>query len=314
MLWPLILLLASTVVASALSILLLHHLLAPLFSSVRVIKRAQEKETYELLPEGYQDELGYLMRQLNTFLNLYKQLQAALKNADAVNREKDVFISVINHKLRTPLTSLKGAIALALSDQVGESNEKVRSLLEIADRNSKRMSSLVDNILLAQKIDIDALVLDKKVIDLNKVLKESFEDIKPFSSTCQLKIISKNENMLPVMGDEFAVRQIIDNMVSNAVKFSEKGGVVQGLVIENCGKIRVSIIDDGEGIPKGMEEIVFGRFEQVSNSKQGSTQGSGLGLHISRMLANRMSGKLWYESTVGVGTEFHLEFEKADVH
>lgn len=313
MLLPLMLVIASTVIASIVSIQLLRHLLGPLFACVRVIKEAQENNVYHDLPEEYKDELGYLMEQLNKFMNLHRNLQVALEKADTANREKDNFVSVINHELRTPLTSLNGAIALALNDQVGADGDRVRSLLEIAERNSSRLSKLVDNILLAQKIDIDALELDETVIDIGRVLKDSFEENKTFSSKCHLEIFDDSLKNPPfIIGDEFAVRQIIDNMVSNAIKFSEKGDTVRGKISEDHGKVRVSIIDSGEGIPDGMEGVVFGRFEQVKNKKQGSTQGTGLGLHISRKLAGKMSGNLSYKSELGVGTEFYLEFEKAD--
>ena len=152
MLWPLVLVLGATLIASIVSIQLLRHLLKPLAASVKLVKDAQEKSGYGSLPSQYRDELGYLMSNLNEFVELHRKLQDALNAADAANREKDMFVSVINHELRTPLTSLKGAIGLALSDQVGERNDKVRSLLEISERNSNRLSRLVDNILLVQKI------------------------------------------------------------------------------------------------------------------------------------------------------------------
>jgi len=313
MLWPLILLIASTVIASIISIQLLRYLLEPLFSCVLVIKDAQEKKIYRPLPENYHDELGYLMGQLNNFIKLHQKLEVALDNADAANREKDNFVSVINHELRTPLTSLNGGIELALTGKFGECDDQLRSVLKIAQRNSKRLSSLVDNILLAQKIDIDALALNEAIIDLNQLLKDSFEENQTFSIDCRLEIVNDNmKNSSFIIGDEFAVRQIIDNMLSNAIKFSQKGDTVKGIVSEDNGKVRLSIIDSGQGIPGGMEEVVFGRFEQVKNRRQGSTQGSGLGLHISRKLARKMSGNLSYKSELGVGTEFYLEFKKAD--
>ena len=89
--------------------------------------------------------------------------------------------------------------------------------------------------------------------------------------------------------------------------------MVTGTITEVDSRIRISVTDDGDGIPDGMKDVVFGRFEQVKNKRQGSTQGSGLGLHISKKLAEQMSGCLYYESEVGVGTTFCLEFEEADV-
>jgi signal transduction histidine kinase len=115
-----------------------------------------------------------------------------------------------------------------------------------------------------------------------------------------------------ITGDAFAIRQIVDNIISNAIKFSDKNSVVEGVLRNFNGQLRLSITNAGRGIPEGMESQVFGRFEQVENSGQFSTQGSGLGLHISKKLAQQMSGNIFYESQVGVGTTFHVEFQLAD--
>jgi signal transduction histidine kinase len=240
-------------------------------------------------------------------------LETALQAADEANQAKDEFISVVSHEMRTPLTSLTGGLALALSDRFGDVSAPMKSLLEIAHRNGVRLSRLVDNILLAQKIDIGALPLDEKPVDLGDLLDESLEENKMFASTRGVRFVTaKIDSSAIIVGDAFALRQIVDNLVSNAIKFSKENGVVEGaLAIEN-GRARLSIKDSGRGIPGGMESQVFGHFEQVKNGGQFSTQGSGLGLHISKKLAQQMSGDVFYDSQVGVGSTFHVEFELVD--
>ncbi len=249
-------------------------------------------------------------------LALFSALEEALEKADHANRAKDDFISVVSHELRTPLTSLKGGLDLALSGSLGELSGGIRSSLEIAHRNGVRLSRLVDNILLAQKIDIDALSLDRQPVDLKKLLNESFEENKMFASKRRLELVDKcSDQAAFVMGDAFAIRQIVDNLVSNAIKFSEETGVVEGVIsCSEIGRVKLSIRDTGQGIPDGMEKVVFGRFEQVKDSGQSPIKGSGLGLHISEKLAKQLSGRLYYESQLGVGTTFHLEFPTADPH
>ena len=100
----------------------------------------------------------------------------------------------------------------------------------------------------------------------------------------------------------------MDYLLSNAIKFSHENGTVEGALQMTNRKLRLAIKDTGHGIPEGMEDSVFGRFGQVANQSQHSTQGSGLGLHISKRLACQMRGDLTYESALGVGTNFHLEF------
>lgn len=100
----------------------------------------------------------------------------------------------------------------------------------------------------------------------------------------------------------------MDNLLSNAIKLSLENGTAEGALQMTNGKLRLSIKDAGHGIPEGMEDSVFGRVGQVANQSQHSTQGSGLGLHISKRLACQMRGDLTYDSDLSVGTNFHLEF------
>ncbi len=239
-------------------------------------------------------------------------LEQARQRADDANRAKDEFISVVSHELRTPLTSLTGGLTLALSGRLGDVSDPIRSLLDIAHRNGVRLSRLVDNLLLAQKVDINALTLESKPVDLASVLEESFEENKMFASERGVRLSLGNIMPAVITGDAFATRQIIDNLISNAIKFSDQNSVVEGVLRTSSGQIRLSIKNAGRGIPDGMESQVFGRFEQIKNSGQLSTQGSGLGLHISKKLAQQMSGDIFYESQVGVCTTFHVEFQLAE--
>jgi len=244
-------------------------------------------------------------------LSTHSALEKALKTADEANRAKDEFISVVSHELRTPLTSLKGGLTLALSGRLGELAGPIRSSLEIAHRNGVRLSRLIDNILLAQKIEIDALALEEKPINLGKLLKESLEENKSFAAEHGVTLVTTDvDASADIIGDGFAIRQILDNLISNAIKFSESDSVIEGALTVSDERVRLSIKDIGRGIPEGMEGIVFGRFEQLKDSGKSATQGSGLGMHISRKLAKQMSGDLFYESEVGVGTTFHLEFRR----
>ncbi|SFQ64997.1 Signal transduction histidine kinase [Roseivivax halotolerans] len=239
-----------------------------------------------------------------------RALQDALVEADKANRAKDDFISVVSHELRTPLTSLKGGLALALSGRLGDLNPQINSALSIAHRNGIRLSRLVDNILLAQKIELGAVSLNSEELDMARLLEESIEENRMFAEERGIRVVKSAEEIPGlVRGDAFAIRQIIDNVLANAIKFSERDGVVSGvLTLVRDEGLRLSITDSGRGIPQGMQDIVFGRFQQVADDGQGATQGSGLGMHIARKLARQMNGELSYESVPGQGATFHLDF------
>jgi signal transduction histidine kinase len=242
-------------------------------------------------------------------------LEAALQRADEANRTKDEFISAVSHELRTPLTSLIGGLALARSGRLGDVADPVLSVLDIAHRNGIRLSRLVDNILLAQKIDINALTLESQPVDLVQLLEESFKENEMFATERGVRLSLGNLVLDTVItADAFAIRQIMDNLVSNAIKFSHENSIVEGTITTLNGQARLSVTNSGQGIPEGMESRIFGRFEQVENSYQRSTQGSGLGLHISKKLANQMSGDIVYESEPGVSTTFHVTFPLVEQH
>ncbi len=242
-----------------------------------------------------------------------KALEEALVRAEEAVRTKDNFVSVVSHELRTPLTSLKAGLDMALSDRLGTVSPAIRNSLEIAQRGSVRLARLVDNLLLAQKIDADALSLEEEPIELGRLLAESLAERHLFAAERGVRL-TQTGTAEPsfIIGDAFAVRQVIDNLLSNAIKFSNAQGEVEGRLERAGGKVRLSITDSGRGIPDGMEDTVFGRFAQVPHEGQSWTQGSGLGLHISRKLAIQMGGDLRYASRLGAGTTFTLEFEAVE--
>lgn len=190
-------------------------------------------------------------------------LQEALRAADAANRAKDEFVSVVSHEMRTPLTSLKGGLALALSGHIGEMSDQMRALLEISHRNGIRLSRLIDQILLAQKMDIGALQLDEDAVDLDRLLADSIEENRIFATERKITLVKKSTvSHALVQGDAFAIRQIIDNLLSNAIKFSPENGTVEGAVHMTNGKLRLSIKDTGHGIPEGWKTAFSGASDR----------------------------------------------------
>ena len=301
------------------------HVLADLFANIEQFGIAEDGAHMHIGQRYYEPRIQKVENPLNpsgavlgwsiTFVDITDRiaitasLEEALKKADEANRAKDEFVSVISHEMRTPLTSLKGGLALALSGQFGELSAPMQSLLDIAHRNGVRLSRLIDQILLAQKMDIGALSLENEAVDLGGLLEESLDENKTFASERGVRLAKADiDHSAFVSGDAFAIRQIIDNLISNAIKFASENSVVEGAVQVTGQRAKLSIKDTGPGIPEGMEEKVFGQFQQMGGSSQSSSQGSGLGLYISRQLAKRMLGDIYYESQTGVGTTFYVEF------
>ncbi len=235
-------------------------------------------------------------------------LRKALAEAEAAIEAKDEFIAVASHELRTPMTSLRGGVDLLLSGVLGEFPETARQILELVRRNGDRLSELIEALLDLQAIENGALRHDPAPTDMRALMAEAVEEHRVIADAhgVRLELVPGPEQDV-IHVDGLRLRQIVDNMLSNAVKFSEPGGRVRCYVdFAECG-VRLSVEDEGIGIPAGAEEVVFGRFTQLDRGSTRKADGLGLGMNISRRLAQHMGGRLAYEPAPGGGTVFHLD-------
>ncbi len=235
-------------------------------------------------------------------------LRDALVRAEAANHAKSEFLAVISHELRTPLTSVKGGLDLALSGVAGDISDPVRKLLRIAEKNSVRLTRLIDDILDLQKLDLSEMSLDFQDIDPTDFLRETAQELEAHAAESNVRLtVDADDEPRRVNIDPFRLKQVVGNVLSNAVKFSPEDGVVECAVSERGTTLRMSIRDHGIGIPEGSEDKVFGRFNQVDGSSTRSSGGSGLGMHIAKLLIERMGGSISYESHLGEGTTFFID-------
>ena len=235
-------------------------------------------------------------------------LREALQNAEAANRAKSQFLAMISHELRTPMTSVKGGLDLALHGAVGEIQDPLRNLLTIAHRNSLRLLKLVDDVLDLQKLDLGTMKLNLQDLDADTFLQDVTEEYEAYAKDADVRLRFASEPIHHSLHvDPHRLKQVVGNVISNAVKFSPEGGevlITAGLL---DGQVRISVQDRGLGIPAGMEEQVFGRFNQVESSAAQVTGGSGLGMNIAKILIERMGGAIAYQSQPDEGTTFHID-------
>ncbi|MDF1717708.1 MAG: histidine kinase N-terminal 7TM domain-containing protein [Antarcticimicrobium sp.] len=232
----------------------------------------------------------------------------ALVRAEEANRAKSEFLAVISHELRTPLTSLKGGLDLALCGKVGEVSDPVRKLLRIAEKNSVRLSKLIDDILDLQKLDLNEIALHLQDVEPTEFLRETVQEQEAQATEASVRFSVTSDGIRRrIRADPFRLKQVVGNVLSNAVKFSPKDGLVECSVSEIDGTLRLSVRDSGIGIPENAEDKVFGRFNQVDGSSTRVSGGSGLGMNIAKILIERMGGAISYESCLGAGTTFHID-------
>lgn len=229
-------------------------------------------------------------------------------------RRKSEFIAMVSHELRSPLTSIKGSMGLLLSNAAGEMPPKATGLLEIAHRNADRLVLIINDILDIEKISAGRMEFDMQTVDLADLVQETNNASAMLCNRFALDIVIEGPDVpLPVRTDPNRVIQVLTNLLSNACKFSRPDSPIIVSLSETPDQVRVSVKDEGMGIPEKDKHKIFERFSDLSNSSRTEKGGSGLGLSISKAIIEGLGGSIGFESEEGVGTTFYFALPKGDI-
>jgi signal transduction histidine kinase len=232
------------------------------------------------------------------------ELAAAAQSA----KEKDQFVSQISHELRTPLTSIRGFLAILLDDDADRVSAAERDdYLGVIDRNANRLLRLVEDLLFVARIDEGRFVLDKTDFDLVEVLAEVVEAARPHADKRQIELRDQSETKLRLLGDRDRVAQVIDNLLSNALKFTPEGGEVTVEIARTNGNARLVVADTGVGMRRDEIGQLFERFYRTDAATAQAVQGSGLGLSICKAIVEAHGGTITADSRIGLGTTLTIE-------
>ncbi len=241
------------------------------------------------------------------FLAIYRDITER-KVAD---RAKAQFVSTVSHELRTPLTSIKGALSLVEAGTGGNLPEKARSLVEMAHKNSDRLILLINDLLDLDKLESGQITIRREPVDLADILREALEANQGYAARHDVEIVTTRlEEGLHIRGDRNRLRQVLDNLISNAAKFSYAGQRIELSAAGADHRVVISVRDYGMGIPADMHETIFDRFTQVDSSDRRRKGGTGLGLSIVRSIVDLHDGKLHLVSKPGKGTTFFVELPR----
>jgi PAS domain S-box-containing protein len=223
-----------------------------------------------------------------------------------LDRLKDEFIALVSHELRTPLTSIRGYTELLLDGEAGELTDDQRQFLGVVERNSHRLLHLVGDLLFLAQVEAGKLVLDVGALDLGAVASESVETARPEAEAKGITLTLATGPVPLIAGDRARIAQLLDNLVSNAVKFTPEGGRVDVRVRTLGSQAVLEVRDSGMGIPDGEQEFLFQRFFRTSTATEQAIQGTGLGLAISKAIVEAHSGRITVASQEGAGTTFRV--------
>lgn len=223
-------------------------------------------------------------------------------------RRVSEFHSVISHELRTPLTSINGALRVIEDGSAGKVNVGVMKMVKIALANSDRLMRLINDILDLKKIEAGKFKLSLQKLPPDTVIDTVLETLRPLADEKQINLIKEIQTNQSVLFDPDRVVQILNNLASNAIKYSPSGSdVIIRVERWNSDSTRFSVIDKGYGIPQSEMEKLFGRFQQIDSSDKRPKGGTGLGLFISKSLVELHGGHIGVDSTPGQGSTFWFE-------
>ncbi len=244
-------------------------------------------------------------------LEQMKRIKAESARTKAAYEIKSQFLSTVSHELRTPLTSIKASLDLVNTGVLGEVPESLKPTLSIAAKNGQRLAGLIDDLLDLQKMEAGKMDFHFEKLNVSELVKEAVESTAGYAGKLGIHVTTILPTQeLMMQGDYSRLIQVMNNLLSNALKFSKDGGSVRVRVEPIGNRVRISVQDDGIGIPEDARERVFGKFSQVDSSDIRKVGGTGLGLNIARQIVERHEGTIHYESEERVGTTFYVEFDQ----
>lgn len=248
----------------------------------------------------------------NSLKVVKQECQEVTINAEEALKTKSVFLANMSHEIRTPLNGIVGMIDMLFETPI--TTEQLR-YLSIIKSSSEILLGLINDILDFSKIEAGKMKLSSNPFELDNEITKCLQTLGLKASEKHLEFIYKHAEDLPncFIGDAFRLQQIIINLVSNAIKFTEKGEIIVNIELKTINKhkatIHFSVSDTGIGIPQGELPFIFDEFKQVDGSNTRKYGGTGLGLSISKQLVEMMGGSIWVESVAGKGSKFHFTIQ-----
>ncbi|MCW2951156.1 MAG: multi-sensor signal transduction histidine kinase [Conexibacter sp.] len=247
-----------------------------------------------------------LLETLAAISDLVVEVTERRRAEQEAERLKNEFFALVSHELRTPLTSIVGYLELVLEREAGDVTEQQERFLGIVERNARRLQRLVGDLLFVAQVEAGTLNLERRRAQLETIVRDAVAAALPRAEQLQVTVLADAEPVPEIEGDPDRLGQLVDNLISNALKFTPAGGSVTVALHRSGGMLELSVTDTGIGIPAAEQARLFDRFFRASTAVEREIPGIGLGLSICRAIADGHGGRIEVESTVGAGTTFRV--------
>ena len=251
-----------------------------------------------------------IIRDVSERVQREHELERLRELADAANAAKSEFLSSMSHELRTPLNAVLGFAQLLGRSRKNPLDERQREMLGHITRGGEHLLRLIDEILDLARIEAGSVSISIEPVDLAEVIREVITSLQPQAVRSGISVADTVMPAVRVAADRTRLVQILMNLGSNAVKYGRQGGSVRFAAEADDDHVRVSVIDDGIGIARDQHALVFQPFQRAGQER-GTIEGTGIGLAITKRLAELMDGQLGFESEPGRGSTFWIELPRS---
>jgi signal transduction histidine kinase len=232
----------------------------------------------------------------------------SFENLAEANRTKTEFVNIVSHQLRAPLTNLRWAAQFLVSKDFQKTRlDQQEEYFDIIKENSSRMVGLIDDLLIISRLDEGKLNTKKSAFFLKNLTQRILEEYKIFLKAHNIKIDFLCKKKLPKIFANYPLTKIVlENLISNAINYSQGAKEIEIKLEQKKGRIFFSIKDEGIGIPKEDQKLIFKKFFRGKNAIQTEIHGTGLGLYIVKLILDTMDGKIWFKSKADKGATFYF--------
>jgi len=271
-----------------------------------VVNRALETDLKREVVEAYGNKtISFVIAPLKDYgyANLYGR---DITRAIEIDKAKTEFVSLASHQLRTPLSSISLASELLLRGIGGEVEEKKKKYLEEIYHSTQRMTDLINALLNISRIELGTFVVKRVPMDLAKNADRVLSELTLQLNEKKLRLKKSFKEVPIVQFDENVFRIIIENLLTNAIRYTPGGGCITVKLERNESDILLSVADTGCGIPSGAQDKVFDKLYRAENAKEINSEGTGLGLYVVKSVVEKVGAKIWFESKKDTGTTFYV--------